>query len=146
MRADLRVFSSFVDHKQEILWLGTDGNGIVKLTKENSLVTNLIFDKLSSSINGQVRGIMTDKMGTLWVGTKGDGLIRIPSYEGREDAEGIVVYNPNTRCALRTIRAGPVSFRLYAEKTAVRRGFLGRHARFNAVLLFLSARPVIAGS
>lgn len=116
LRADLRVFSSFVDHKQEILWLGTDGNGIVKLTKENSLVTNLIFDKLSSSINGQVRGIMTDKMGTLWVGTKGDGLIRIPSYEGREDAEGIVVYNPNTRCALEDYSRGASFFQAFMLK------------------------------
>lgn len=118
LRADLRVFSSFVDHKQEILWLGTDGNGIVKLTKENSLVTNLIFDKLSSSINGQVRGIMTDKMGTLWVGTKGDGLIRIPSYEGREDAEGIVVYNPNTRCALEDYSRGASFFQAFMLKNS----------------------------
>lgn len=33
MRVDLRIFSAYTDNQQDILWLGTDGNGVVKFTK-----------------------------------------------------------------------------------------------------------------
>ena len=94
-REDLRIFSVYVDSSQGILWLGTDGAGVVKLTQKNTLVTNLILEKLSPTINGQVRGIMTDREGTLWIGTKGDGLLRIPHYQDDTNFEGDV-YSPKT--------------------------------------------------
>lgn len=104
-REDLRIFSVYVDSSQGILWLGTDGAGAVKLAQKNTLVTNLILEKLSPTINGQVRGIMTDKEGTLWIGTKGDGLLRIPHYQDDTNFEGDV-YSPK----------GKYSFSAYARK------------------------------
>lgn len=92
MRVDLRIFSAYTDNQQGILWLGTDGNGVVKFTKKNALVTNLLLNHLSPAISGQVRGIMTDRYGTLWIGTKGDGLICIPDYQKDFDGKSLFIY------------------------------------------------------
>ena len=34
IRVDLRIFSAYTDNQQGILWMGTDGAGVVKLLKE----------------------------------------------------------------------------------------------------------------
>lgn len=34
IRVDLRIFSAYTDNQQGILWMGTDGAGVVKFTKE----------------------------------------------------------------------------------------------------------------
>lgn len=96
-RSDLRIFSSYVDRKQSILWMGTDGNGVVKMTRDNSFVTNLVLNKVAPSINGQVRGIMTDDKGNLWIGTKGDGIVQIPSFLQNLDGNGMMVHTPKER-------------------------------------------------
>ena len=43
IRVDLRIFSAYTDNQQGILWMGTDGAGVVKFTKRDALVTNLML-------------------------------------------------------------------------------------------------------
>ena len=107
IRVDLRIFSAYTDNQQGILWMGTDGAGVVKFTKRDALVTNLMLNRMSSSVSGQVRGIMTDRYGTLWVGTKGDGLIRIPDYQKEIDLKTLSVYSPKGKWALTDYVRGP---------------------------------------
>lgn len=80
IRSELRVFSVYMDARQDILWLGTDGQGAVKLYDQQRNIHNLIMEKMAPGVNGQVRGILTDSLGNLWLGTKGDGLMKIAGY------------------------------------------------------------------
>ena len=116
MRVDLRIFSAYTDNQQGILWLGTDGNGVVKFTKKNALVTNLLLNHLSPAISGQVRGIMTDRYGTLWIGTKGDGLICIPDYQKDFDGKSLFIYSPKGKLPLANYMRGPNFYPVFLLK------------------------------
>ena len=116
IRVDLRIFSAYTDNQQGILWMGTDGAGVVKFTKRDALVTNLMLNRMSSSVSGQVRGIMTDRYGTLWVGTKGDGLIRIPDYQKEIDLKTLSVYSPKGKWALTDYVRGPNFYPVFMLK------------------------------
>ena len=116
IRVDLRIFSAYTDNQQGILWMGTDGAGVVKFTKRDALVTNLMLNRMSSSVSGQVRGIMTDRYGTLWVGTKGDGLIRIPDYQKEIDLKTLSVYSPKGKWTLTDYVRGPNFYPVFMLK------------------------------
>ena len=116
MRVDLRIFSTYTDNQQGILWLGTDGAGVVKFTKKDALVTNVMLNHISPSISGQVRGIMTDRYGTLWVGTKGDGLIRIPDYREELDVKAFSIYSPKGKWSLSDYMRGPNFYPVFMLK------------------------------
>lgn len=75
-----RLFCSYKDKRQGIIWFGGDGNGVFKYAQQNIIANNILLKSLSSQIQTPVRGILTDKQGGLWIGTKGDGLIRLPNY------------------------------------------------------------------
>lgn len=87
-----RLFCSYKDKRQGILWLGGDGNGVFKYAQQNIIANNILLKSLSSHIQTPVRGILTDKQGGLWIGTKGDGLIHLPDYlqHTSYDASGYV--------------------------------------------------------
>lgn len=77
----VRIFSMTKDRYNDIVWVGTDGQGVLMLTKNNSIAQTLELTRLSPLLKRQVRSIATDRYGGLWFGTKGDGLIHIPEYE-----------------------------------------------------------------
>lgn len=77
---DCGIFSIIPDKKQPILWIGTDGNGLIKYSQEHKHVSCLTFPQLPHSIKMPVRSIFIDKERTLWFGTKGDGLLSIPDF------------------------------------------------------------------
>lgn len=83
----IRVFSMVKDRNREIAWVGTDGQGVLMLSKNNSIGKTIELTDLSPLLKRQVRCIATDKYGGLWVGTKGDGLIHLTDYEN-ESYEG----------------------------------------------------------
>lgn len=83
----IRVFSMVKDRNREIAWVGTDGQGVLMLSKNNSIGKTIELTDLSPLLKRQVRCIATDKYGELWVGTKGDGLIHLNDYEN-ESYEG----------------------------------------------------------
>lgn len=97
-----------------------------------------MLNRMSSSVSGQVRGIMTDRYGTLWVGTKGDGLIRIPDYQKEIDLKTLSVYSPKGKWALTDYVRGPNFYPVFMLKKRLREMILDRNVRFVIVLLFLS--------
>lgn len=71
----LKIFSIF-ESQQDLLWVGTDGDGVYKyLTKNRSFHSigegTAAEGKISNSI---VRSLLTDKNQNLYVGTRGGGL------------------------------------------------------------------------
>lgn len=94
LKRNVRVFCTYVDIKNGILWIGTDGQGVINIAKKNGIVNNIILSDISHNLSGQVRGLLTDSVGNLWIGTKGDGLLRIPDYMKHFDPEKIKVFFP----------------------------------------------------
>lgn len=78
---NIGVFSMRKDKRQNIIWLCTDGQGILMYHNSSDLYRNIMLDQLPYSINKPVRSIYTDENGDLWLGTKGDGIIRISKYD-----------------------------------------------------------------
>jgi signal transduction histidine kinase/DNA-binding response OmpR family regulator/ligand-binding sensor domain-containing protein len=76
---------SIQETKQEIIWIGTDGDGVYKfLTKPK------IFYSVTEGETGQgqlshkiIRSIYEDKKGTLYIGTRGGGLNIIDPVSGK---------------------------------------------------------------
>jgi len=75
------VFSLCKDHLQDILWIGTDGQGVNMYYHENKSFEMIDLADLPYSSQKPVRGIYTDHQNTLWVATKGDGIFRIHDYD-----------------------------------------------------------------
>ena len=76
---------SVTETRPDLLWVGTDGDGVYKFIMENNFFSSLRKGSpgeglLSHSI---VRAIYEDQKGNLWIGTRGDGLNYIRG-SGRE--------------------------------------------------------------
>lgn len=83
--------------------MGTDGQGVICLTREDGPVNNILLSSISPNLSGQVRGLLTDSCGTLWIGTKGDGLLSVPEYTAGLDAGRVSVYTPGQKGQSRNI-------------------------------------------
>ena len=75
------VFCLMEDRFQDIVWVGTDGQGVYMYLNEAFSIGNTLLDVPPYSVNNPVRALYYDAGQTLWVGTKGDGLLRFPRYE-----------------------------------------------------------------
>ena len=75
------VFSLWKDEQQNIIWIGTDGQGVYAWTKDEYTFTNLPLSQLPINKKRPIRAIYTDKDNTLWLGTKDNGIIKIKDYD-----------------------------------------------------------------
>lgn len=75
------VFCLHKDRKQDVVWIGSDGQGVVIYSKKSSIFNSIKSESLPFQVRKPIRSIFTDKYNTLWIGTKGDGLLRIKDYE-----------------------------------------------------------------
>lgn len=74
------VLSSYNDKKQQILWIGTNNNGIISKYKEK-LNFKCIYNKELSEKNGAaVRSILEDYKGRIWVGSRGNGISIVSNH------------------------------------------------------------------
>ncbi|WP_291561966.1 helix-turn-helix domain-containing protein [Bacteroides sp.] len=94
LRRNVRVFCTYLDNSNGILWIGTDGQGLISIAKKTGIVNNILLDDISHNLSGQIRGLLTDSLDNLWVGTKGDGLLCIPKYINGFSAEEVKAYMP----------------------------------------------------
>lgn len=78
---NIGVFSMFKDKKQNILWIGTDGQGVRMLYNKYERFDGLLLEHLPFVMRNPVRSVFTDEDKTLWFGTKGDGFVRIKDYD-----------------------------------------------------------------
>ncbi len=79
------VFSLWKDEEQDIVWIGTDGQGIYACTKDDYIFKGINLKELPVKKERPVRAIHTDHLGALWLGTKENGIIRVRQYEDLSD-------------------------------------------------------------
>jgi signal transduction histidine kinase/DNA-binding response OmpR family regulator/ligand-binding sensor domain-containing protein len=75
------VFCLLKDEKQDIIWIGTDGQGLYAYTRDMVSIRSVTFENLHFAIQKPVRALFLDKMNNLWIGTKDDGMILIDNYD-----------------------------------------------------------------
>ena len=74
------IFCLFKDRFQDIIWVGTDGQGVYMYFIDHFSIRNTLLDTSDYQINTPVRALFLDDEQTLWVGTKGDGILRMLRY------------------------------------------------------------------
>lgn len=74
------VFCLMKDKFQDIVWIGTDGQGIYMYYNDAFSITNTLLDTPLYQINNPVRALYYDNEQTLWIGTKGGGILRVKNY------------------------------------------------------------------
>lgn len=78
---NIGIFSLLKDKKQNILWIGTDGQGVRKFYEKQNMFGSILSEEMPFTLLKPIRSIYTDSLKNLWVGTKGDGLICIRDYD-----------------------------------------------------------------
>ncbi len=78
---DCGVFALLKDAQQDIIWIGTDGQGVYAWTKDRYSFNNLSLAQLPVRKKRAVRAVYADQHHTLWLGTKDNGIIRINGYD-----------------------------------------------------------------
>lgn len=74
------VLSMLKDTSHDIVWFGTDGQGVYRYVEDEYSINSYLFPYLSDKIQKSVRAIFKDKYNYLWIGTRGDGIVRLPSF------------------------------------------------------------------
>ena len=74
------VFRMFKDKKQDIIWIGTDGQGLFSYAKGEIDFRSITFENLPYQLSSPVRKLFVDRNEDLWIATKGEGLIRIKNF------------------------------------------------------------------
>lgn len=79
------VFSLLKDEQQDIVWIGTDGQGLYAYTKDEYTFKGFNHFQLPLKEKKPIRAIQTDHLNDLWLGTKDNGIIRIKQYDSATD-------------------------------------------------------------
>ncbi|MDR2362454.1 MAG: response regulator [Prevotellaceae bacterium] len=75
------VFSLCRDEGQDIVWIGTDGQGVYMYSNDAFSFRSITFTDLPFHIQKPVRALLIDKNNTLWIGTKDDGILTIDDFQ-----------------------------------------------------------------
>lgn len=74
------VFCLLKDEQQDIIWIGTDGQGLYMYTRDLFSIRSITYENLLFAIQKPIRALFLDKMQNLWIGTKDDGILLISNY------------------------------------------------------------------
>lgn len=82
------IFTLLKDQNQDIIWIGTDGQGVFSYTNDLYTIRSVPLKSFTNHINRPIRALHLDENGTLWLGSKGDGIIKIFDYNANSDVLG----------------------------------------------------------
>ena len=125
------VFSLLRDARQEIVWIGTDGQGLYQHTRNATAFRSITFNQLPYNLSKPVRALYIDDERTLWVGTKGEGILRIADFYDRKEFTPAHVQQLHGR---QQRAARQFGLRLRPQQT---QPALDRHRRRRTELLFV---------
>lgn len=69
------------DRYQDILWIGTPGQGVYTYSHDPYIIRSTLLSNLTPHIRKPVTALFLDSQQTLWVGSNGDGLLQIPLFD-----------------------------------------------------------------
>ena len=75
------IFCLVKDKFQDVLWVGTDGQGAYMYFVDGYSIKSTLFTNMTNPVNNPARGIFIDQERTLWVGTKGDGILKFKDFD-----------------------------------------------------------------
>ena len=75
------VFCIYKDHNQDIVWIGTDGQGVFSLYDSPYVMKSFMLNNIPFKMEKPVRSLCIDEENTLWVGTKGDGILKVYDFD-----------------------------------------------------------------
>jgi len=78
--------TSFVSGTEDILWAGTDGDGLFKIFPDKKAFSLVNENTIPELDGGIVRSFLETDSNTLWIGTKGKGVFRITAEQSIKDA------------------------------------------------------------
>ncbi len=81
------IFCLVKDKFQDVIWVGTDGQGVFMYFVDAFSIQSTLFNGLLYPINNPVRSLFLDKEQTLWIGTKGDGILKVYDYTPGSDIQ-----------------------------------------------------------
>lgn len=94
---NIGVFALLKDDTQDIIWVGTDGQGVYAFIKEEYVFEGINLNMLPIKKQRPIRAFYTDSHNDLWLGTKGNGIIKIKDYDNtsnnRADIEHLTTEN-----------------------------------------------------
>lgn len=79
------IFCLLNDRYQDIVWIGTDGEGVFIYSNDIYSFKNVEYSKLNAQIASPTRAIHLDRNQDLWVGTKGDGILKVKDFNRDHD-------------------------------------------------------------
>ncbi|MBN2485985.1 MAG: response regulator [Bacteroidales bacterium] len=74
------IFCLYNDRYQDIIWVGTDCQGVYLFFNDPYLIRSTTFNNVTYKVEKPIRALFLDKENTLWVGTKGDGILKVKDY------------------------------------------------------------------
>lgn len=74
------IFVLMKDKRQNIIWIGTEGQGVKNWHMSEYDFEEILYDKLPVRVGMPIRSIFRDQKGKLWCGTKGDGIFTISGF------------------------------------------------------------------
>ena len=77
------VFALLKDCNQDIVWIGTDGSGLLRQAVGEVAIRSVTYETLPYLLTKPIKALHVDPDGDLWIGTKNDGILRIRDFYSR---------------------------------------------------------------
>lgn len=74
------IFCLLKDRFQDIVWAGTDGQGLYMCYNDDFSVSHTLLNTPDWQVSHPVRALYCDSARTLWIGTKGSGILCVDHY------------------------------------------------------------------
>lgn len=81
------VLSLYKDRYQDIVWIGTHGQGVYMLFNEPSSLSAVLSANLNNPIQTPITALYRDDRQTLWVGSAGNGIVNFHEYNPERSTE-----------------------------------------------------------
>ena len=75
------IFCIRKDSFQDIVWIGTDGQGVMIYSDPMYSIRSVVLNRYEDNVQRPVRALHIDDDRTLWVGTKGNGILKIYDFD-----------------------------------------------------------------